>query len=602
MITQVSALTPPYDGPQTMSQPSGETFKCYMQESNGQSFWTYEDTDYVIKQNENGYWYFVKFFDEPQCSSAKCKIDQPLIGTMTKANMISWLQNHPDPHISFKVSGQIGESIYDIGNHIITFNMYRGASINALTPEMSWGYPGHNGIATPGNGVAQNFSNPVTYTVNYYDAANNFVDAETWKVECKQYYVGTQVNVWNRQFLDDDGNAVFDLIPNENIHLDLETSIDGTILCSAIFAAVLYDSQKHVKDIKIVPYLQGTTECIDPTFLLPDDTRGYCIKVFCFDTVNGLKPLMTPITFPEQRSNNVEVVPRVVVGSDEWELKMSIVNYSDQQVHINHPSSQDYDFALLGSGRNELYRWSSGKDFVAAVTTTTINPGKKIEYSQRLNTEQYYAMLYQFWYMRAYIAGSSNDFTIDPNGYETMVNLPRPLKPNIYLYPKKEQKISVQLNPEGYITKSIPYYGDGWNFNVTPEGKIDEKYDYLFYEGVLKSSFTLDKGWVLDQANFESGMDDILTRLGLNEKEKQDFLEYWTKALDWTKPYYAVYYISSEEIDKAIPLTISPKPDSIMRMFFYFVPVDGKIKLKEPSIQTFERNGFSAVEWGGMKK
>src|SRR6185437_237965 len=36
-------------------------------------------------------------------------------------------------------------------------------------------------------------------------------------------------------------------------------------------------------------------------------------------------------------------------------------------------------------------------------------------------------------------------------------------KPVIYLYPQQTEKISVQVNPAGGMTKSEPAYNSGWN-------------------------------------------------------------------------------------------------------------------------------------------
>ena len=50
--------------------------------------------------------------------------------------------------------------------------------------------------------------------------------------------------------------------------------------------------------------------------------------------------------------------------------------------------------------------------------------------------------------------------------------------------------------------------------------------------------------------------------------------------------------------DNAV-LTITPQPDSMLRVFMAYQPLDEKIILPEQQLQSFERKGFTVVEWGG---
>lgn len=177
-------------------------------------------------------------------------------------------------------------------------------------------------------------------------------------------------------------------------------------------------------------------------------------------------------------------------------------------------------------------------------------------------------------------------------------------KPNIYLYPEKTEDLSVYVTPNGKITKSIPEYNEGWKVTVYPSGKIDNTYDFLFYEASLNYQFTLNKGWIVNKDIFNEEMNNILTSIGLNSKEKADFIEYWSKELNWKTNRYAAYYLDPKEIDEAIKLNISKEPDSLLRAFFYFVPLNDNenLEIKKPEIQEFKRSGFTVVEWGGIGK
>ncbi|HZD59296.1 MAG TPA: hypothetical protein VE439_02425 [Anaerolineae bacterium] len=173
-------------------------------------------------------------------------------------------------------------------------------------------------------------------------------------------------------------------------------------------------------------------------------------------------------------------------------------------------------------------------------------------------------------------------------------------KPNIYLYPEKEEAIKVSIQTSGRITQAIPEYRNGWEITAAPGGKIGGTLDFLYYEAMIDYPFTLNKGWITDKLHFNSDMNLILREVGLNNRERRDFLDYWSRELTWEKNRYAIYYLSEDEIGRAVKLSFSKKPDSILRVYFYFMPVDGEVKIEKPIIPPFVRNGFTVVEWGGL--
>jgi hypothetical protein len=174
-------------------------------------------------------------------------------------------------------------------------------------------------------------------------------------------------------------------------------------------------------------------------------------------------------------------------------------------------------------------------------------------------------------------------------------------KPAIYLYPQETTQVSVNLNLNGWFTQTIPDYGLGWNVTAEPNGLIDSKYDYLFYEMKL---FTLDydlpnEGWIVKTSELEPFFDEKLKELGMNEKEVFDFKEYWLEHLSEAE-YYEIKLFSSDFLKQNLELNINPQPDSILRLIFHFKPLNDTYKLKEPILTSFERNGFVVVEWGGL--
>jgi len=178
-------------------------------------------------------------------------------------------------------------------------------------------------------------------------------------------------------------------------------------------------------------------------------------------------------------------------------------------------------------------------------------------------------------------------------------------KPVIYLYPQKTTDVSVKVAPSGGFSKTEPAYNDGWNVAATPNGQLTEiatgaAYPYLFWEGRSQTVYPeTDRGFVVAQAEVHGFLVEKLAKLGLNEKETADFVEFWEPRMQGA-PYYFVTFLGKREMDQLAPLTVSPKPDTIIRLLMDFRPLQQPIEVKGYDIRTPERKGFTVVEWGGV--
>ncbi len=172
-------------------------------------------------------------------------------------------------------------------------------------------------------------------------------------------------------------------------------------------------------------------------------------------------------------------------------------------------------------------------------------------------------------------------------------------KPAVYLYPENGQEIAVSLSINGIITKSEPDYLLGWNVWADPDGTIDGEYDYLFYEARLESMKLPDDGWMVEYKGLEKWFDMNLPLLGLNQKESEQFKEYWLEELEGSD-LYEIKLLEKPFLDENMALVIVPEPDSVIRVNFYFKPHSEAIHLNEPMIETPVREGFTVVEWGGI--
>lgn len=182
---------------------------------------------------------------------------------------------------------------------------------------------------------------------------------------------------------------------------------------------------------------------------------------------------------------------------------------------------------------------------------------------------------------------------------------PYACEPIIYLYPEAETNVQIKVNTK--IIGTEPEYLNGWNVWVKPNGEITDKitkktYPYLFWEGTLDFLPKRTDGFVIKRENVEQELREILPRLGLNEKESNDFVSAWAHRLN-EAPYYFVTFHNLDTIDTYAPLTVRPQPQTIIRVLMEYEPLKEYKFVEQFKFQPLpERTGFTLVEWGGIEK
>lgn len=173
-------------------------------------------------------------------------------------------------------------------------------------------------------------------------------------------------------------------------------------------------------------------------------------------------------------------------------------------------------------------------------------------------------------------------------------------KPVIYLYPTVPTKISVKV--EALITKSEPLYNNGWEVLAYPDGKLDlagKIYDYLFWEGTGQEYPIVNAGTVVKKEDIQGLLEKQLGELGLNDKEKADFLEFWLPKMP-DKPYVRLTWLGNNEMNRLAPLSVSPAPETLIRIFLDFEGLNTPINITPQRLSSPDRYGFTLVEWGGL--
>jgi len=180
-------------------------------------------------------------------------------------------------------------------------------------------------------------------------------------------------------------------------------------------------------------------------------------------------------------------------------------------------------------------------------------------------------------------------------------------KPVIYLYPTRTENVTVRLDFNGTITDSYPLFDNsiqGWQVEAFPDGHIinyqdGKRYNYLFWEGLLNQPIDMSQGFVVEGKDTLKFLQEKLETIGLNQKEYDEFIVYWLPKMQHNK-YNFIKFVQGEYF-KNEKLTITPKPDSMLRVFMAYKPLDKKIDVKAQNLTSSNRKGFAVVEWGGTE-
>ncbi len=178
-----------------------------------------------------------------------------------------------------------------------------------------------------------------------------------------------------------------------------------------------------------------------------------------------------------------------------------------------------------------------------------------------------------------------------------------PEKPIIYLYPTTKTDVSVKLLNEEKLTTTYPKYENSWEVVAHPNGLLIDKKTgrelySLYWEGKDFHANIEKDGFIVKGEDTINFLEEKLAILGLNEREADEFIIYWLPQLENNK-YNYIRFASIEEINEYMPIEINPKPDTLIRILMLYKPLNKKIEVKEQELITPDRDGFTAVEWGG---
>ena len=85
--------------------------------------------------------------------------------------------------------------------------------------------------------------------------------------------------------------------------------------------------------------------------------------------------------------------------------------------------------------------------------------------------------------------------------------------------------------------------------------------------------------------------------MGLTPKEYNEFIVYWAPLMQENA--YNLISFQTDNYEANAPLTINPVPDSMHRVYMAYKPLTSPVEIEPQTFESFERTGFTVVEWGG---
>ena len=175
-------------------------------------------------------------------------------------------------------------------------------------------------------------------------------------------------------------------------------------------------------------------------------------------------------------------------------------------------------------------------------------------------------------------------------------------KPVLYLYPEENTKVEVKLEREDLLGTTYPKYNHGWKVMASPDGNImdsnGKNYYALYWDQRKETPCNFEDGFYVESEDAIPFLEEKLAKIGFNDKERNEFIMFCLPVLEQNKK-SIVHFDLTNDVEQEGKLLIIPKPDSLLRVHINIKKVNHKVNIKEQKLDSFERVGFAAVEWGG---
>lgn len=334
---------------------------------------------------------------------------------------------------------------------------------------------------------------------------------------------------------------------------------------------------------------------------LNEDTWNGEYKNQKFDTANKVDSIMKVVSYKDYLEE-IELVNEIISADDfggmsSNEIKAEYSDRNSNYIILSYANGMGWckmklidcieedDKIIIYGDEQTNGVMASGSGYFIAIPTD-MPAGTEIEYIECYSEEE---------------IENLKKYQLPYEPFSAMLD-----KPVIYLYPTEEQEISVELLKPENLTCSYPKYQDKWNVLAKPNGDLrdlntNRELYSLYYESESETDFKVEKeGFVVKGEDVIEFLEEKLAILGLTEREAEEFIIYWLPRLE-ANEYNYIRFASLDEINENMPLEIKPNPDTVIRVLMTFKGLENPIEVEEQKLETPERTGFVAVEWGGSE-
>ena len=220
-----------------------------------------------------------------------------------------------------------------------------------------------------------------------------------------------------------------------------------------------------------------------------------------------------------------------------------------------------------------------------------------------------------------------SDYKIQNKNLIHLITRLRGGKPVILLYDnekKENEEVSIKLTLNDAMDLSITYPNPThsndndknkkeyeWKGTYSSNGNEDacqitineKKYDYIFWEGpCIKEDQFNGEIIGIQSDKFEEELDLLLEKLGLNERERNDFIVYWLTKLSGRKGHKIT--ICNEKYDNEIAKLTVSNYSQMLRVMLKFEEISSEEVHQLKGIDSVEKKerptGKYVVEWGAI--
>lgn len=149
-----------------------------------------------------------------------------------------------------------------------------------------------------------------------------------------------------------------------------------------------------------------------------------------------------------------------------------------------------------------------------------------------------------------------------------------------------------------------------WDVTAEPDGTIyidNNEYSYIFWEADADIKYDFNTGFCIKGEDTGEFLRNILSQIGLTPKEYNEFIVFWLPKMQGNK-YNIISFRgldANDDYNKEFPLYVEDEnhntPKSILRINMVWKSSDNYIEIEPQVFNSFERNGFTVIEWGGQQ-